>query len=280
MSDTSEITSRYGTGDMRERLYAALRMAGKEPEVLKHTDLGEADHFHTGGRLATEYVARAVGIGLGTRVLDVGSGLGGPARHFASLGATVTGVDVTAEFVELATELNIACGMGGSVTMLRRPAQHTGLPAGSFDAAVLMHVGMNLGEKDLVFKEIHRLLRDGGTLGIYDPIGSNDLSFPMPWADTAATSHVEDSAAYERHLRSVGFLVTEDTNRTAEVLQVIRESGQFNPMNPDQLAIPMILGTKVAERMDHVVAAIGSGHLAPRLIIAVKPVPAHGQATV
>lgn len=49
MSDTSEITSRYGTGDMRERLYAALRMAGKEPEVLKHTDLGEADHFHTGG---------------------------------------------------------------------------------------------------------------------------------------------------------------------------------------------------------------------------------------
>lgn len=221
-----------------------------------------------------------MGIGLGTRVLDVGSGLGGPARHFASLGATVTGVDVTAEFVELATELNIACGMGGSVTMLRRPAQHTGLPAGSFDAAVLMHVGMNLGEKDLVFKEIHRLLRDGGTLGIYDLIGSNDLSFPMPWADTAATSHVEDSAAYERHLRSVGFLVTEDTNRTAEVLQVIRESGQFNPMNPDQLAIPMILGTKVAERMDHVVAAIGSGHLAPRLIIAVKPVPAHGQATV
>jgi SAM-dependent methyltransferase len=272
MSDTSETISRYSTGDLRERLHAALRAAGKEPAVLKPTDLGEADHFHTGGRAATEYVARAVGIGLGTRVLDVGSGLGGPARYFASLGAVVTGVDVTAEFVELATELNNACGMGGSITMHRKPAQHTGLPAASFDAAVLMHVGMNLGDKAGVFAEIHRLLRHGGTLGIYDLLGTNELSYPMPWADRAETSHVETTADYERYLRAAGFLVTEDTDRSAEVLQVIREHGQFNPMNPDQLATPMILGDEVAARMDHVVAAIGAGHLAPRLIIAVKPV--------
>lgn len=268
MSNTEETIKRYSTGKLRERVFAALRSEGHEPDVLKATDLGEADHFHIGGRAATAFIAEALGIGLGTRVLDVGSGLGGPARYFASLGAVVTGVDVTAEFVAVADELDVACGMGGSITMLRASAQDTGLPEATFDAAVLMHVGMNLDDKPAVFQEIFRLLRAGGTLGIYDLMGTNDLTFPLPWADSQVASHVESDEAYIGHLSGAGFGVSQNIDRREEALAGMArmQAGKQSP-----LSAPMMLGEDPALRMKHVFEAIGSGLITPRLIVALKP---------
>lgn len=269
MSDIDQSISRYTTGDLRGRLHAALRDAGLEPEVLRPGDLEEADQFHTGGRAATQEVARAVGIGLGTRVLDVGSGIGGPARYFAQLGAVVTGVDVTQEFVDLARELNLACAMAGSITMVLAPAQDTALPTGSFDAATMLHVGMNLADKQAVFAEVHRLLRPGGVFGVYDLMGTNELQYPVPWADAAAASYVEPDEAYANHLRAAGFIVTQDTDRSAAVLEAAA-AAQLASAGP--LATAVLLGKDARDRMGHAVAAVKSGVLAPRLLIAVRPV--------
>ncbi|WP_313812768.1 class I SAM-dependent methyltransferase [Glutamicibacter sp.] len=165
MSDIDDAVARYTTGNLRERVHAALRDAGHDPARLKPDDLNEGDHFHLGGRDTTDWIAGILGIGEGVRVLDVGSGLGGPARRFAVLGARVTGVDVTKEFTDLATELNQACGLEGSIEMLNRPGQQTGLEGSSFDVAVLMHVGMSIADKTSLFAEIFRLLRPGGRPG-------------------------------------------------------------------------------------------------------------------
>lgn len=268
MSETEETIRRYSTGTLRERVHAALRAAGHEPEVLKASDLGEADHFHIGGREATQFVAQHLHIGLGTRVLDVGSGLGGPARYFASQGAVVTGIDITAEFVDLANELDNACGMGGSITMLRHPAQHTGLAAESFDTAVLMHVGMNLGDKRGVFTEVFRVLRRGGTLGIYDLMGSNKLTYPLPWADSQDTSHVENDQTYIDHLRKAGFDVSQNIDRRQEA---VAPSARMQAGKPGPLEVPMVLGDRPELRMKNVFEAIRAGKIAPRLIVALKP---------
>ena len=272
MSDTDQSIRRYTSGDLRERLHAALRAAGLEPEVLRPGDLGEADQFHTGGRMATADVARAVGIGLGTRVLDVGSGIGGPARYFAHLGAVVTGVDVTKEFVVLARELNLACAMAGSITMLLAPAQATTLPPGSFDAATMLHVGMNVADKPAVFTEVHRLLRPGGVFGVYDLMGTNALEYPVPWADAASSSYVESADAYVTNLRAAGFIVTENTDCSTAVLKAMGEAAAARRLSPTSLAGQVLLGDDPADRMGHVAAAVKSGELAPRLLIAVRPV--------
>lgn len=268
MRETEETIKRYSSGMLRERVHAALRAAGHEPEVLKASDLGEADHFHIGGRAATQFVAQNLHIGLGTRVLDIGSGLGGPARYFASQGAVVTGVDITAEFVDLAKELNNACGMGGSITMHRHPAQHTGLAAQSFDKAVLMHVGMNLGEKKSVFSEIFRLLRPGGMLGIYDLMGTNKLTYPLPWADSQETSHVESDQAYIDQLIKAGFDVAQNIDRRKEALAL---AAHLQSGKPGALDVPIMLGDRPELRMQHVFEAIGAGLITPRLIVALKP---------
>lgn len=225
MSDTEQSISRYTSGDLRTRLHAALRNAGKDPTVLLPGDLGEADHFHTGGLAATAAVAAALGIGLGTRVLDVGAGLGGPARYFASLGAVVTGVDVTEEFVQLARELNAASAKSGSVAMLVAPGQRTNLTTGSFDTAVMLHVGMNLQNKAAVFAEVHRLLRPGGKLGIFDLMGTNALAYPLPWADAPAASYVEAASAYERYLRTAGFALRADVPSAGAIPAALPPTG-------------------------------------------------------
>ncbi len=267
MSDTDQSIRRYTSGNLRERLYTALRSAGKEPEVLLPGDLGEADQFHSGGANATAEVARAAGIGLGTRVLDVGAGIGGPARRFAQLGAVVTGVDVTEEFVLLARELNAACSMAGSITMLLAPARATNLPAGSFDAATMLHVGMNLENKPAVFAEVHRLLRPGGVFVVYDLMGSNALEYPMPWADAASASYVEPAEAYHRHLRAAGFTPATDEDRTAAVLASMGASAK-NPASA--LDAPILLGSDPADRIGNVAAAMKSGAVAPRMLVSVR----------
>lgn len=272
MSDTEQSIKRYTSGDLRERLHAALRAAGEEPEVLRPEALADSDHLHTGGRAATGDVARAVGIGLGTRVLDVGAGIGGPARYFAGLGAVVTGVDITEEFVLLARELNAACSMAGSITMLRAPAQSTGLEAGSFDAATMLHVGMNLADKPAMFAEVHRLLRPGGVFGVYDLMGSNDLEFPVPWADAASASYVEPDTAYVGQLRAAGFIVTENSDHSQAVLRRMREAAEARRLHPSPLDGPILMGTDPQNRLGHAMAALQSGALAARLLIAVRPV--------
>lgn len=269
MSDTEKSIGRYTSGDLRTRLHAALRNAGKDPAVLLPGDLGEADHFHTGGRAATAAVAKELGIGLGTRVLDVGAGLGGPARYFASLGAVVTGVERGEELVQLARELNTASAKSGSVSMLVAPGQRTNLATGSFDTAVMLHVGMNLENKAAVFAEVHRLLRPGGNFGIFDLMGTNALAYPMPWADAPAASYVEVAPAYERYLRTCGFALRADVP-SASTIPAAPPSAQALA-GPPGLDVPLALGTDAQVRIRNVSAALKSGSLTARLLVALRP---------
>ncbi|MFI8412884.1 class I SAM-dependent methyltransferase [Paeniglutamicibacter gangotriensis] len=269
MSDTEQSIGRYTSGDLRERLHAALRAAGKEPAVLLPGDLGEADHFHTGGQAATAAVATALDIGLGTRVLDVGAGLGGPARFFASLGAVVTGVERDEELVQLARELNTASAKSGSVAMLVAPGQRTNLATGSFDTAVMLHVGMNLQNKAAVFAEVHRLLRPGGNFGIFDLMGTNALEYPMPWADSPAASYVEAASTYERYLRTCGFAIRQDVPGGTKMPAALPPTGQST--GDAGLEVPILLGADAHQRIRNVSAALKSGSLTARLLVALRP---------
>lgn len=268
MSDTGDTVAHYSSGNLRERLHTVLRAAGHDPVCLKPTDLGEADHFHLGGRASTGWIADELGIGLGLRVLDVGCGLGGPARYFAGLGASVTGVDVTKEFIDLAGELNQACALSGSLTLRNRPGQDTGLPDASFEVAVLSHVGMNVADKPGLFSEIFRLLRPGGIFGVYDLIGSNDLSYPMPWSPTRDTSYVESEQSYRTALAGAGFQIQRSLDHRERALAFAATAAQRRDI---PLAGPLVLGENPAVSMKNVIEAVAARRLSATLLVARKP---------
>ncbi len=94
-----QIEAQYTQGDLRQKILAALVDAGKDPEHLAVEDLAAFDQFHTLGKLATTALAAAAGLAEAEKVLDVGCGIGGPARTLAtSYGCRVTGIDATPEF--------------------------------------------------------------------------------------------------------------------------------------------------------------------------------------
>jgi SAM-dependent methyltransferase len=95
------VRDHYRATGLTERLKAALMALGPEDQRLTPQQLGSLDQFHTRGLAATAELAKLAGITADMSVLDVGSGVGGPARFLAATyGCRVTGVDLSEPFVD------------------------------------------------------------------------------------------------------------------------------------------------------------------------------------
>ena len=181
-------------GELLDRVLAGLAQSGADVEALTPRDLAPVDEFHMRGREATHELAELLQIPAGARVLDVGSGLGGPSRMLASeYGCRVTGVDLTREYCSVATELARRSGLADRVSYRRGDATRLPFPEGSFDVVWTQHVSMNVPDKRAMFAEMARVLRPGGQVAIYDPIAGcgRPRHLPLPWAERVEMDHLE-----------------------------------------------------------------------------------------
>src|SRR5215831_21164706 len=120
MSDTSSAQAMYdywGREGLGQAILDALIAAGKDLDALTIDDLAPADQFHGGGKAATVRLARLAGVSSGMRVLDVGGGLGGPARTLAvEFGCHVTVIDLTESYVRAGKALTARLGLADQVS--------------------------------------------------------------------------------------------------------------------------------------------------------------------
>ena len=273
MDVEGEVARHYAQSELTRTVLEALRAAGKNLDALDAADLSPVDEFHTGWAPQTVEMAKTLGLAPGVAVLDVGSGIGGPARYFArTWGADVTGVDLTPAFVELATDLTARTGLADRVRFVEGSALDLPFEDGRFDLATMNHVGMNIADKARVFAEVRRVLKPGGRFVVYDlmRVGEAELPMPMPWADTAATSFVETPARYRALLAGAGFTVTGERDWTELVLAVAAEMrARIEREGMPVLGVHLLLGPTARERLGRVVAAIRDGLLAPTEIDAI-----------
>jgi len=220
MSDS--VTAHYGSDvELAARIAERLRAAGKEIDALTTRDLAPVDEFHTRGRAATLELAARLGVGAGDRVLDIGSGLGGPARAVAEeYGCTVIGLDLNAGFCRAAAELSAWVGLGDRVAF--RCGDATRLPFGAetFDAVMTLHTAMNIPAKDALYAEAHRVLKPGHVFAIYDVLRGQGgpALFPVPWARDLAVSHLASPSEMRELLTAAGFAIEEETDSSAASL--------------------------------------------------------------
>ena len=189
MPDSELVATHYTQGGLLDAIIAGVGKLGKTTETVGLDDLGPVDEFHIGGRVATESFLDQVGLGANDHVLDVGCGLGGASRFAAQrYGSRITGVDLTHEYIETGKVLCSWLGLAERVSLEQGDATATGYADASFDKAYMLHVGMNIADKSALALELHRVLRPGGTLGIYDVmrVGDGDLTYPVPWATRPA----------------------------------------------------------------------------------------------
>jgi MPBQ/MSBQ methyltransferase len=224
----------YASAGLQERLLAAMRAAGLDPDHLTPDDIGPLEDFHTMGRPATDALADRVGdIDADTRVLDVGAGLGGPARRLAQrFGCRVTALDLTADYCRVAEDLTRRTGLDGLVTVVQGDALELPFPDGSFDLVWTQHVAMNIEDKPRLYRGMRRVLGPGGRLALYDVVEGDGerLEFPLPWAREPALSFLVAPDELRLLLDDAGFRVRVWDDVTAPFLAWIAErAGQPPP---------------------------------------------------
>jgi ubiquinone/menaquinone biosynthesis C-methylase UbiE len=186
------MTTYYDGPDLHETVFTALRAAGRDTEAIDSNDLAGIDEFHALGRAGTLALAELAKVAPGERVLDVGAGLGGPARALARhYGAHVTAAEPTERFANLARTLTERAGLSDRVTVVHTDGSVLPFPDASFDLAWTQAVWQSVENKHALAAEIRRVLTPGGRLAMFELVGDGrDLHFPVPWGNSPADSFV------------------------------------------------------------------------------------------
>jgi sarcosine/dimethylglycine N-methyltransferase len=241
------VRDHYRATGLTERLKMALMALGAEDQRLTPQQLAVLDQFHTRGLAATAELAKLAEINADMSVLDVGSGVGGPARFLAATyGCRVTGVDLSQSFVDAARYLAERTGLSGRVSFETASALELPFDDGLFDVVLLQHVAMNISDRARLYREIRRVLKSGGRFATFDVVlNGGEPHYPVPWARTPATSSLLSAAATREAIEPAGFrtLASQDDSAAARAWIVqLRASGP--PPSPN---LSVVMGPDFAQ---------------------------------
>jgi len=233
--DPNAVTDHYGRTDLTESILNALRAADIDVEHLSLDDLAPVEEFHIGGREATTELAQLAKIDRSDRVLDIGCGIGGPARALAAMyGCRVTGVDLTEPFCEAATELNRRTGLSDLIEIHHGSALDLPLADASIDVVWMQHVSMNIEDKAGLYCEARRVLVPEGRVAIYEILAGpgGEIHFPVPWARAREISFLATPQQLQQTLVDSGLqkrdwidVTSEATSWFSNMLQRIAVEG-------------------------------------------------------
>lgn len=252
-----------------------MKEEGVDPERPSIEALAPYDQFHGRGLEATLQIAELMQAGPGDHILDIGSGLGGPARYFARrFGCRVTGIDLTPEFCDVARHLTRLLGMDKRVRFEVGSALTMPFADASFDGAYSMNVSMNIAQKDALYREIHRALKPGGWLVLSELAKGDggDVDYPTPWAAGPHSSFLSTREDTERGLRAAGFVVVHARSSVEEALafgarsRAMVERGE----KPPHRATMLVHGKMAAQMAANVSKAVSDGRILPIEILARK----------
>ena len=261
MTSPDAVETYYQQQGLAERIFTALQGEGHDIDNLTPEILAPYDEFHVGGMAATHRVAGRLDLTPSSRLLDIGCGAGGPARAVAAAhGCHVTGIDLTGDFITAGDRLSAACGLRALVTLYHGSALEMPFEEACFDRAMMLHVGMNITDKQTLMAEAARVLTSGGLFCAYDMmrIGDGEITFPLPWASDASVSAVAPPDTYIAAAAKAGFDLLASHDGTVAAKPFIDHVLATKPA-PRDGAPP--------DRFRNLVAHIEAGLLAPTELV-------------
>jgi ubiquinone/menaquinone biosynthesis C-methylase UbiE len=273
--DRSSVSGHYSRSGLIQAIENGVIGMGKTTDTVTVDDLAPVDEFHIGGRKATEDLMAQLGIAPGDHVLDVGCGLGGPARFVADrYKCRVSGIDLTLDYVETGNRLCEWVGLGDRVKLFQSTALSMSFQNTIFNAAYMLHVGMNIEDKESLCLEVARVLRRGGLFAVYDVMrmADGELSFPLPWATTRESSTVESPERYKRALERAGFEILSERNRKDFALAYFNDlrSRASAASGPVPLGLQTLMGERRQDQIKNMIESISTGIIAPVELIVRK----------
>jgi SAM-dependent methyltransferase len=238
---TTKVREHYSATGLTDRIKSALATIASQDQALTVAQLASLDQFHTRGILATAELAGAAGLEPSSRVLDLGCGIGGPARYLAAtFGCEVTGVDLSPAFIDAAAYLTARCGLSDRVTFQVGDALHPPFEDAAFDTVFLQHVAMNIEDRAALYAEVRRILAPGGRFAAYDVVlRDGDVIYPAPWARDASTSFLLSAGDTRMALEQAGFKAVFWRDDTETALDWFEAAMAGSPPSGPNLGIVM-----------------------------------------
>lgn len=238
---TTGVREHYRAAGLIDRIKQALATIAPEGQTLTVAQLAPLDQFHVRGILATSELASAAEIEPSTRVLDLGCGIGGPARYLAAtFGCRVTGVDLSAGFIDAATYLTARCGLSDRVAFQVGDALHLPFEDAAFDAVFMQHVAMNIKDRSDLYAEMHRILAPGGRFATYDLVlREGGVIYPVPWARDVSASFLLNELDTRTALEEAGFEAVLWRDDTETALDWFKAAMAGSPAKEPNLGVVM-----------------------------------------
>jgi len=275
MANEQAIADHWAMGDVYARIVAALAQASKSLDALTVQDLAPVDHFHARGLAATVELGDRLPIQAHHHILDIGCGLGGPARYFAHrFHCTVSGIDITQPFVEAANKLTHLLGMKDRVIIKHGDGHHLPYADGVFDGAYTQHVTMNVADRAQFFAEAYRVLKPGAFFALTEHgLGpGGEPHYPVPWSEDGRGSYLVSPAETCALLEAAGFveIVVEDTG--AKYLVAYQQALDMAAQGaPPPLGIHILMGETAPQKTRNAARNIAEGRTRPVQVVCRKP---------
>ncbi len=275
MTGTKSVSDHWASDDVYARIIAAMTAAGLNPETATVEQLAAVDHLHARGLAATVELADALPIRATDHLVDIGCGIGGPARYLAKrFGCRVSGIDITAPFVEAANKLTALVKLKDRVDI--RLGDGRRLPFGdtAFDGGYSQHVTMNIADRASFYGEAYRVLKPGAFFALTEHgLGSEgNPHYPVPWSNDGSGSHLLTPAETIAALGRAGFADIRVTDTGPGYLAGYNRAAELRAKGAlPAFGVHILLGEQAAIKGENAARNIAEGRTHPIQVICRKP---------
>ena len=267
----------YRRHNLDQLIYAALTNAKQLNKPFDYKIIAAVDQFHIGGLTATLKMIELADFKPQDRVLDIGCGIGGPARTIAcTCHCHVTGIDLSEDYCQAARLISWQLNMGDQTQFIRANALKIPFKNNSYSALWTQHITMNIGDKKALMTEFYRVLKPAGQLLMYEVLcttrANDSIKYPLPWARKSEDSFLDNAHNYKALLHNCGFELKhfEDVSATAivSIQRVIERISQGEKKDP---SLEIILGDGLLTMMENLLESLNNDTLSVIEFIATKP---------
>ena len=271
----TRVATHYRNPDLLAAIDDGLEQAGINPASPSIEDLAPVDEFHTAGRITTLQALEVTPIEAGMHVLDAGCGIGGTARCLArEHGCQVTGIDLTADYVEVARALTKRMGLSNSCSFQHGSVLDMPFVDDEFDAAVSFHVAMNIDDRGRFYGELARVLRPDAPLCLFDVMrGSTPgMYYPVPWAEVEADSFLRTPDETRDLVEAAGFEVNVVKSLREFAIDFFHEvfAKAAEQDGPPPLGLHLLTGANAPEKFKNYARGLDERMIDPVILVATK----------
>jgi sarcosine/dimethylglycine N-methyltransferase len=267
----AEVQAHWTRRGVLERIDAALTELGHDPQNLTPEILGSVEQLHSGGLATTRDQAKRLALSKDSRVLDVGCGIGGPARYLAyTYGCRVDGIDLTPELIETGRALTKRCKLADRVALRIGNALDLPYSDQTFDVVWCQNVAMNISDKAGLLAGVYRVLKPGGlfTSTEYSVGPGGHIIFPVPWAYDVSISFLDPEDVMRARYHTAGFRILEWINYSNAVIE---HHERMLGAPPNKLTNRLVSGEDMPERQANTRRNLSEGRLIYWMITAERP---------